>query len=164
MSNGCGIRRSLDEDARVKFDGKVFIDGGIYDNLPINMMANRGYINIIAIRNYTGNWIRKYKGEKDINLKLIQPKDSLGGILNFNHEQIMKNIDLGYFDTMKVFKDYCGYNYYFNIKKQENFFFQYLLNTSNKEIQKLCDLFGIDSVPSKRILLEIIIPKISGHM
>ena len=70
-------------------DGKKYLDGGFYNNLPIDILANKGYKNIIAVRTLSIGIIRKAK-IKDLNIIFIQPVESLGsmlGALDFNRER-----------------------------------------------------------------------------
>ena len=94
-----------------KIGDKKLLDGGIYDNTPINMLIDKGYKNII-VANIDGIGFNKKVKDKDISLKVLSPTEDLGGIFNFNHKNIAKNILLGYLDTMKSFGEMQG-NYYF---------------------------------------------------
>jgi len=91
---------------------KKYLDGGIFDNMPISLLVKKGYKNIILIDiNGIGRIRRNIY--KDVNFKIIKPIDSLGGTFNFNPNKIEDNIKLGYLDTMKAFHKYLGFNYYF---------------------------------------------------
>jgi NTE family protein len=70
-------------------DGKKYLDGGFYNNLPIDILADRGYKDIIAVRTLAMGIVRKVK-IKDLNVTYIQPVESLGsalGALSFNREK-----------------------------------------------------------------------------
>lgn len=94
-----------------KIGDKKLLDGGIYDNTPINMLVEKGYKNII-VANIDGIGFNQKVKEKDISLRVLSPTEDLGGTFNFNHKKIAKNILLGYLDTMKAFGEMQG-NYYF---------------------------------------------------
>lgn len=89
-----------------------FVDGGLYDNTPINMLIKKGYKNII-IADVSGLGFNKKLIDKNIYLKIISPNESLGGTFEFNHEKIKSNIRLGYLDTKKSFNKLQGHIYYF---------------------------------------------------
>jgi len=55
-----------------RIDGKILIDGGFYENLPIKTLQNKGYKNIIAIRTYGLGDIEKKTDEKQ-ELIFINP-------------------------------------------------------------------------------------------
>ena len=92
-------------------DNSYYFDGGIYNNCPIDMLLDRGYDEIIAVRTKAIGIFKKVKTNKKITY--INSSESLGSIINFDHDQIEKNIKLGYFDTLKTFKNLEGIDYYF---------------------------------------------------
>ncbi|HPB17369.1 MAG TPA: patatin-like phospholipase family protein, partial [Clostridia bacterium] len=78
-----------------EIDGELYIDGGIYDNLPINILIDHGYKNIIAVSNAAIGVYRKVK-ESDANIMYIENQQIQGGILEFDPQIAAKNILLGY--------------------------------------------------------------------
>ena len=146
-----------------KLDDKLYLDGMFTDNIPINMLAQRGYDDIVVIRlvdDFLGKMaINKYD---NLNLKVIVPSQSLGGSLNKDREHMEENIKLGYFDTMKAYKRYDGVKYFFNLdyKYNEDYCFRKLSSLSEDTINDLCYLLNIKKEVSKRTLMENIIPKI----
>ncbi len=95
-----------------KINDDAFIDGGIADVMPINMLIEKGIKNIIAI-DIEGPGVTRNTIESDAYIKLISPKDDLGGIFEFNKEVIERNITMGYLDTLKSFNVLQGHKYYF---------------------------------------------------
>ncbi len=96
---------------KYEIDNKKFVDGGVYDNIPISLMVNKGIKNIIAV-DISGPGITRKVDAKDINITYIKNSEDLGGVLDFNAERSKNNIELGYLDTLKVFKKLKGYKYY----------------------------------------------------
>ena len=88
-----------------------FFDGGIYDNLPISMAVDKGYKKIIAIRNRPNAKPKKIK-DKNVEVTYIIPTTKPGGILNFTNDSVNSAINMGYLDTMRLFKKYLGNLYY----------------------------------------------------
>ena len=142
-----------------RIDGKILIDGGFYDNLPLNTLLNKGYKKIIAIRTYGLGDIEK-KSDKNKELIFINPSEELGRMLNFDQENARKNIKMGYYDTMKYFKKLAGNKYYLNIKKDESFFINYLLNLDKKIIKRLLKQLSLAEEPYLRSFFENSIPKL----
>ncbi len=93
-------------------NGEEYFDGGLYDNIPSNMLIEKGYKNII-IADIAGVGFSKKTISKDIYVKVISSSEDLGGTFDFNHERILNNIKLGYLDTMKSFNKLQGHIYYF---------------------------------------------------
>jgi len=142
-----------------RIDGKILVDGGFYDNLPLNTLLNKGYKKIIAIRTYgLGNIEKKIDDDKE--MIFINPSQELGRMLNFDQENARKNIKMGYFDTMKYFKNLDGNKYYLNIKKDEGFFINYLLNLDKKTIKRLLKQLSLAEEPYLRSFFENSIPKL----
>ncbi|MDF2673740.1 MAG: patatin-like phospholipase family protein [Clostridiales bacterium] len=96
---------------RYEIDDKKFIDGGVYDNIPISLMMEKGIKNIIVV-DVSGPGISRKVDTKDTNIIYIKNSEDLGGVLDFNSERSKNNIELGYLDTLKAFKKLRGYKYY----------------------------------------------------
>ncbi len=92
-----------------KLDGKRFIDGGFYDNLPVDMMADRGYKKIITSEIQFGiirDIITAKKVDRDdAEITRVMASEDLGGILQFESNTARKNIEIGYNDTIRTFKN-----------------------------------------------------------
>ena len=95
-----------------KIGEKEFLDGGLSDNTPINMLIEKGYRNII-VADIAGPGFNRKMIDKNIYLKVISPKEDLGGMFEFNQDRIKNNIELGYLDTMRSFNKMQGHMYYF---------------------------------------------------
>ena len=93
-------------------NGEEYFDGGLYDNIPSNMLIEKGYKNIIIL-DIAGVGFSKKSISKDLYVKVISPSEDLGGTFEFNHERIINNIKLGYLDTMRSFNKLQGHIYYF---------------------------------------------------
>ena len=93
-------------------DGEHFFDGGLYDNMPINMLIKIEYKNIIVV-DVTGMGLKRKNASKNVYIKMIKPNEKVGGTFDFNKQQMKKNIELGYLDTLKSFNKVQGFNFYF---------------------------------------------------
>lgn len=146
-------------------DGKKYLDGGFYNNLPIDFLATKGYKDIIAVRTNAWGIVRKVK-EKDLNITYIQPGESLGsmlGALDFNKEKAENLIKLGYFDAMKVFKSLKGFKYY--CIPYEGNFLNLLVDFSNKHKEKIISIgnfLGYGNVSEDRLFFEKILPRLES--
>jgi len=83
-----------------KLNGSYYLDGGFFNNLPINMLAKKGYKKIISVR--LRPEIYDYSLFNGIEIIDISPEESLGGTLDFEKDTISQNIDLGYRDAGKI--------------------------------------------------------------
>lgn len=131
-----------------KIDNKSYIDGGYYDNLPIDLALELGAEEIVAIDLRNEPQHPHYL--HNANVKYIYPKEDLGFILNFDREMIDKNMCLGYLDCMKAFDKYKGVKYTFELFEDETFFkkvyvkLQYLGSIINADTVRLKKSFVFD--------------------
>ena len=95
---------------KVEIDGVRYMDGGILDNLPIEMLAEAGYTDVTAIR--LGGDIRYEKGGKQMNITYIDPSEDVGNTINFSNLAITKSLNLGFFDVMRMLDGLYGKSYY----------------------------------------------------
>ncbi len=142
-----------------KLDGKRFVDGGFYDNLPLNMLVRKGYKEIIAVRTKALGITRKVV-DPEANIHYITANENLGGILDFNQEQARINLQLGYYDTLKYFGGLKGKKYYIKPTHNEDLFFDFLLAPGEKTILQVGETLGFKNLPYRRLLFEHIIPKL----
>jgi len=144
-------------------DDKVYIDGGIYNVLPVNLVQKKGYKDIIIVRTYPPfGRIRKFN-DKGLNIINIGPEESLGPVLDFSTTRARRNLLLGYFDAKRVVMKLKGKRYYVKpSKNNEDFFVEYFTNLGDRRIDSVCKSFGIENAYGKRALFEHIIPKIGS--
>lgn len=95
-----------------KIDGESYIDGGYYDNLPINFALDLGADEIVAV-DLSPNITHKEFLNKEF-VKYIYPTWNLGGFLKFERNSIDQNWNLGYLDAKKAYGEYIGFKYTFN--------------------------------------------------
>lgn len=143
-----------------KIDGKHYLDGGFYDNLPLNMLARKGYKEIIAVRTKALGRTRKIT-DKSVKVRTVEPDENIGRILDFNTTQARHNLKLGYYDALKQFQGLKGRKYYLSPTGDEDLFLNFLLSPGEETIIRLGETFGIKGIPFRRLLLEHIIPKLA---
>ncbi|HOJ10097.1 MAG TPA: patatin-like phospholipase family protein [Clostridiales bacterium] len=144
-------------------DGNVYVDGGVYNVLPVNLVQKKGYTDIIVVRTYPPlGRVRKFD-ETGLNIISIGPEESLGPILDFSAERARRNLSLGCFDAKKAILKLKGRKYYIEpSSNNEDFYVKYFTNLDDKKIKSVCELFGIEYAYGKRALFEHIIPKIAS--
>jgi len=112
-----------------KIGENEYLDGGLYDNIPINMLLEKNYKNIIVL-DVAGIGVKRKMLEKDVYLKIISPNEDLGGTFEFNPEKIKSNIQLGYLDTLRAFNKVQGHIYYFDVT----------------EFNKMIEIYGLQTI------------------
>lgn len=111
-----------------KIDNVEYYDGGLHDNIPINLLIKKGYKNIIVV-DVTGIGIKRKTIDKNVYIKMIRADEDLGGTFEFNHEKIEKNMKLGYLDTLRAFNNAQGHYYYFSSEEFNLFLENFNLKT-----------------------------------
>ena len=96
-------------------DGDKYIDGGFYDNLPVNLAIELGATEAIIVDLRAPGLKKLPKG--NIKTTYIKPKNKISFFLDFNSKQAKINMNFGYNDTMKAFKRLDGD--YFTFRKDE---------------------------------------------
>lgn len=147
-----------------RVDGKLFLDGGFYNNLPIDMLERKGYKDIIAVRlNSFG--IKKKVDEEKLNITYINPSEDLGTLLDFSNERARRNIQVGYYDALRVFKGYKGKKYYLEIDLSEEYFFNLFLRLEGERLEQFFEEFNLPAgMPQRRYIFEKLIPMVAQLM
>ena len=140
-------------------DGKYYIDGGIYDNCPVNLLIRKGYKDIIAVRTSKNDRFSNIIN-KDVRIRSIIASEDLGNALIFDNDLIRRNITLGYFDAIRMIKNLKGRKYYIE-PFEEVFFFDILNNIPENVILQIGETLKVSQMDSKRMLFEKIIPTIA---
>ena len=95
-----------------EIDGEHYIDGGYYDNLPINLAIGMGAEEVIAV-DLSSIGARDKDLEHEIKIDYIKTSDRKLFSINFDPVIAKKSMLLGYYDTMKHFGKLEGDKYTF---------------------------------------------------
>jgi NTE family protein len=124
-------------------DNADYIDGGYYDNLPLNLAIQMGANEIIAIDLRTIGFKRHVRNH-DIKVTYIAPRNDLGSFLVFHKDLARRGMRLGYNDTMKAFDKLDGNRYTFrlnhltdNFQRYGDLYFQLLDNLFHKKANSI---------------------------
>ena len=86
-----------------QIDGKKFIDGGVYDNMPINLLARTGCRKMIVVRtNPVSKQPKRRIEQPDLDIFYITPSANLGRAMAFSPERIENLKQLGYADAARA--------------------------------------------------------------
>lgn len=125
-----------------KIGNDEYLDGGLFDNAPINMLIEKGYKNVI-VADVSGIGFQQKISNKNIYLKILSPSEDLGGTFQFEKQKICNNISLGYLDTMRAFNKLRGNIYYFQ-NKEFNKLLKYFSLQTIQGLENAAELYGID--------------------
>lgn len=141
-------------------DDNRFIDGGIINSCPINMLIDQGYDEIIAVRTKGFGLFRRY--DKNANVTLIESDEDLGHFLAFGAQSSKLNIKRGYCDGVKVLKGLAGVNYYLD-NFNATLLTEKLFLLTEEALNKLPFLKNSDG-SKKRTLFEKKIPDLADYL
>lgn len=149
-----------------KLGGKRYRDGGGFNNVPLGVLLDKGYEDIIVIRIY--GW--GFDSEKvtkipdGANVYHIAPRQDLGGILEFDKKQSRKNMTLGYYDAKRFLYGLAGRIYYIDAPGSEPYYFDKMM--SELELLKIyveedLDQETWESLNGYRMFTETLFPRMA---
>ncbi len=149
-----------------KLGGKRYMDGGGVNNVPVNVLLDHGYEDIIVIRIYGLGYDKERVTEIPEGSRVyhIAPRQDLGGILEFDKKHTRKNMTLGYFDAKRFLYGLYGRIYYIDAPNTEPYYFDkmmseielfkiYMQDTLNEE--------GMAALTGYRAFTETLFPKLA---
>ncbi len=113
-------------------DDKIYVDGGVIDRCPIDMLLQKNYKHIYVVKAYQNN----LKNIDQNIVTVIKPQKKLGSVILFDQETVKQNIKLGYYDTLKIIEKLDGNTYYFKYKDTKYFISLYSTKNYNKIYRK----------------------------
>lgn len=96
-------------------DGAVYLDGGVYDNAPIELLRERGINRFIVLDISNMKGIGHKSELSCADIIYIRPNDpkELGESFEFDTSMNEMRMQMGYLDTKKAFGKLGGQSYYF---------------------------------------------------
>lgn len=149
-----------------KLHGKTYIDGGAINNVPLGSLIQREYKDIIVIRIFGIGREKKVKIPEDTMVYTVAPGVNLGNILDFNPKMSKRNMERGYYDTMRMLYGLAGKIYYIDEQEEECYYLKQLTELSGDIYLYLAEEFKLDTGEKRRLrnLTEIILPVIAEEL
>ncbi len=149
-----------------KLGGKRYRDGGGLNNVPLGVLLDKGYEDIIVIRIYGWGFDSEKvtKIPEGVNVYHIAPRQDLGGILEFDKKQSRKNMTLGYYDAKRFLYGLAGRIYYIDEPGSEPYYFDKMM--SELELLKIyveedLDQETRESLNGYRMFTETLFPRMA---
>lgn len=149
-----------------KLGGKRYRDGGGLNNVPLGVLLDKGYEDIIVIRIYGWGFDSEKvtKIPEGVNVYHIAPRQDLGGILEFDKKQSRKNMTLGYYDAKRFLYGLAGRIYYIDAPGSEPYYFDKMM--SELELLKIYVEEDLDqeireSLNGYRMFTETLFPRMA---
>ncbi len=152
-----------------KLGGKVYMDGGRVNNVPVDVLAKRGYRDILAVRIF-GIGVEKPLPPEiagSVSVLQIRPSGNLGGILEFTGKRARRNLLMGYFDIKRFLYGLAGRNYYIDMPYTEAYYFDKMM--SEMELFRLyaesvMDREETEKLSGYRVYTEKIFPAMAKRL
>lgn len=142
-----------------RLGGKIYLDGGFYDNLPYKMLVEQGYKDLILVRTHALGLTRKLDLE-GTNAIVISPSDNIGRSYEYDGNRAKTNIELGYYDGLRALNGLKGQRYYVYPKTNKDFYLDFLLKIPEEKVNNIQQMLKIPEMPYRRALFEHMVPKI----
>lgn len=112
-----------------KLGGKYYMDGGGINNVPVDVLIDKGYEDIIVLRIYGYGFDTEKKLEipEHVTLYHVAPRQELGGILEFDRKRARRNMLLGYYDGKRMLYGLAGRVYYIDAPEDEAWYFHKMM-------------------------------------
>lgn len=149
-----------------KLGGKRYMDGGGFNNVPIDVLLDHGYKDIIVIRIYGWGFDKErvVKIPDGVTVAHIAPRQDLGGILEFDKKLARKNMTLGYYDAQRFLYGLCGRVYYIDAPNTEPYYFDRMMSEMELLKYYLKDILteeGMEALNGYRAFTEKTFPKLA---
>lgn len=92
-------------------EGKKYLDGGLFDNVPFTMAKHRGYRKIILV-DISGIGLNRRPRTEGTQTVYIKNSIDMGNAFEFDPDFIRDFWQLGYLDAMHAFGRLIGYRYF----------------------------------------------------
>lgn len=125
-----------------KIGNSVYMDGGVTNNMPVDMLVKAGYTDIICVEVGGIGFLKKINGA-GCNIISVKSGNGSVGTLDFSGESILEAKMLGYLDTLRAMGVLTGDKYYISSSD----YYASRIRYSDKlitELQRAAEIFGID--------------------
>lgn len=123
-----------------EIDEERWLDGGVSDNMPVNMLLNKGIRNIITV-NVKGIGVYRSFNTAGRNIINITCQNPQTGIMEFDSGGVERSILEGYLDCMRTFGRLEGEEYYISDYRQARMRYSAELIAS---LEKAAEVFDVD--------------------
>ena len=149
-----------------RLHGKVYMDGGMFNNVPLPSLINRDYKDIIMIRIFGPGREKKVKIPEDATIYSIEPRVHLGNILDFDHRKSVRNMKIGYYDAKRLLYGLKGMIYYIDQTQEECYYLKQLVDLRPETLRFVSEAYKLDKDPTMlyRNLFEVILPVIASEL
>jgi NTE family protein len=140
-----------------KIDGKSYLDGGFYNNIPITLMTKKNIKDIIVIETEGIGLKRKVK-EENLNIIRIRPSRKIARTIEVDPNIMKRNVKLGYLDAKRIIQGLRSKKYCIEHDLDELFFLREVKELNKKQLENIFELFNYHGATNYKNLYEVIFP------
>ncbi len=140
-----------------KLGGKRYLDGGFMDVMPVHVLVENGYRDIIGVSCNAVGFKRKVDLPEGTNYWEVSPRAYIGTVLEFDPKQSAQNLQTGYCDGMRLLYGLAGKDYYIDRTYTEENAYSLLLTFAETFLN------ATDRKMTLREINEKFLPKIASR-
>ncbi|WP_343208723.1 patatin-like phospholipase family protein [Anaerolentibacter hominis] len=147
--------------------GKRYLDGGVVNKVPLDMLINRGYRDIISVRIYGFGVERRIKIPPEVSVYEVAPRVGLGGIMDFDKDRSQLNLKIGYYDGMRLIRGLKGKVYYIQAEEPEEEYIRLLTEIPEAARMALIEWARLDYTRPElyqRQMFETVFPEVAAEL
>ena len=143
-----------------KLHGKTYVDGGATNVLPMDVLLEHGYQDLILLRIFGVGREKKVSIPEGVSVTEIAPRGNLGNTLQFDAGKSRKNMRLGYYDALRAIYGLQGKIYYVEQTREECYYLKQLVQAKPEVRAALLEAYELDRSPEQemRSFVELLLP------
>ena len=149
-----------------KLHGKTYVDGGATNVLPMDVLLEQGYENLILLRIFGVGREKRVSIPEGVSVIEIAPREGLGNTLQFDAARSRKNMRLGYYDALRVIYGLEGKIYYVEQTQKECYYLRQLVQIRPEVMQGLLEAYELSTEPEQQLrnYLEVLLPLLAARL
>ena len=151
----------------VPLHGKHYMDGGVVNKTPLDILIKEGYPDIIVIRIFGFGVDKKVKIPSGVRVLEVAPRVNLGKVLDFDNKKSVRNMTIGYYDGMRLLQDLKGKIYYIRSGEPEQYFIRRIAQVPEAVKMLLIEWAGGDLANGNsydRQMFELVLPAVASEL
>ena len=149
-----------------KLHGKTYVDGGATNVLPMDVLLEHGYENLILLRIFGVGREKKVNIPEGVTVVEIAPQGNLGNTLQFDAARSRRNMRLGYYDAMRVIYGLQGQIYYVEQTQEECYYLKQLVQTKEETRRRLLEAYELNTEAAHELreFVEVFLPLLAAEL
>ena len=149
-----------------KLHGKTYVDGGATNVLPMDVLLEHGYQDLILLRIFGVGREKRVSIPEGVSVTEIAPDVNLGSTLQFDAARSRRNMRLGYYDALRVIYGLQGKIYYVEQTQEECYYLKQLVQAAPEARSSLLEAYELNQEPPQELreFLEVLLPLLAAEL